>query len=135
MGIFNADPIREIISSRGISYVGGVQNASMQKEIKMLLIFTQKLKVETIILGLSESGPVASLPCRTYINCNGLLSIHSYLSGPHICGRLTRLGLGGPNKEKELRRGFNHLIQGTGADISYVMVALGIRQDYRRDRS
>jgi DNA polymerase-1 len=34
-----------------------------------------------------------------------------------IFGRKTRLNLTGPNKEKELRRGFNHIIQGTGADI------------------
>ena len=32
-------------------------------------------------------------------------------------GRKTKLDLIGPNKERELRRGFNHLIQGTGADI------------------
>jgi DNA polymerase-1 len=32
-------------------------------------------------------------------------------------GRKTHLDLTGPNKEKELRRGFNHIIQGTGADI------------------
>jgi len=36
--------------------VGGHQNISMKKEIEMLLIFTQKLKVETVILGLSEGG-------------------------------------------------------------------------------
>jgi DNA polymerase-1 len=34
-----------------------------------------------------------------------------------VFGRQTRLDLGGPNKDKELRRGFNHIIQGTGADI------------------
>ena len=34
-----------------------------------------------------------------------------------VFGRKTRLYLAGPNKEKELRRGFNHIIQGTGADI------------------
>jgi DNA polymerase-1 len=34
-----------------------------------------------------------------------------------VFGRQTRLDLAGPNKEKELRRGFNHIIQGTGADI------------------
>lgn len=33
-----------------------------------------------------------------------------------VFGRKTRLDLTGPNKEKELRRGFNHIIQGTGAD-------------------
>jgi len=32
-------------------------------------------------------------------------------------GRTTQLNLTGPNKEKELRRGFNHIIQGTAADI------------------
>jgi len=32
-------------------------------------------------------------------------------------GRKTRLDLTGPNKERELRRAFNHIIQGTGADI------------------
>ena len=32
-------------------------------------------------------------------------------------GRKTKLDLIGPNKERELRRGFNHLIQGTAADI------------------
>jgi DNA polymerase-1 len=32
-------------------------------------------------------------------------------------GRRTKLDLAGPNKEKELRRGFNHIIQGTAADI------------------
>jgi len=32
-------------------------------------------------------------------------------------GRKTQLDLIGPNKARELRRGFNHLIQGTGADI------------------
>jgi len=32
-------------------------------------------------------------------------------------GRKTKLDLTGPNKEKELRRGFNHIFQGTGADI------------------
>jgi hypothetical protein len=36
--------------------VGGHQNISVQKEIEMLLVFTQKLKVETVILGLSESS-------------------------------------------------------------------------------
>ena len=34
-----------------------------------------------------------------------------------VFGRKTRLDLAGPNKDKELRRGFNHIIQGTGADI------------------
>lgn len=34
-----------------------------------------------------------------------------------VLGRKTHLDLAGPNKEKELRRGFNHVIQGTGADI------------------
>jgi DNA polymerase-1 len=34
-----------------------------------------------------------------------------------VFGRKTHLDLTGPNKEKELRRGFNHIIQGTGADI------------------
>ena len=38
-------------------------------------------------------------------------------------GRQTRLDLAGPNKEKELRRGFNHIIQGTGADILRVTLA------------
>ena len=32
-------------------------------------------------------------------------------------GRKTRLDLTGQNMERELRRGFNHIIQGTGADI------------------
>jgi len=32
-------------------------------------------------------------------------------------GRKTKLNLIGPTKERELRRGFNHLIQGSGADI------------------
>ncbi len=32
-------------------------------------------------------------------------------------GRKTRLDLHGPNREREIRRGFNHIIQGTGADI------------------
>ena len=32
-------------------------------------------------------------------------------------GRRTKLDLRGPTKERELRRGFNHIIQGTGADI------------------
>ena len=32
-------------------------------------------------------------------------------------GRRTKLDLTGPKREKELRRGFNHIIQGTGADI------------------
>jgi DNA polymerase-1 len=32
-------------------------------------------------------------------------------------GRKTKLDLIGPNKERELRRGFNHIIQGTAADI------------------
>jgi DNA polymerase-1 len=32
-------------------------------------------------------------------------------------GRKTKLDLTGTNKERELRRGFNHIIQGTGADI------------------
>ena len=34
-----------------------------------------------------------------------------------IFGRNTHLELTGPKKEKELRRGFNHIIQGTSADI------------------
>lgn len=34
-----------------------------------------------------------------------------------VFGRKTQLDITGPNKEKELRRGFNHIIQGTGADI------------------
>lgn len=34
-----------------------------------------------------------------------------------VFGRKTRLDLVGPNREKELRRGFNHIIQGIGADI------------------
>ncbi len=34
-----------------------------------------------------------------------------------VFGRKTHLDLTGSNKEKELRRGFNHIIQGTGADI------------------
>ncbi len=34
-----------------------------------------------------------------------------------VFGRKTKLDLTGPNREKELRRGFNHIIQGTGADI------------------
>ncbi|NWG03574.1 MAG: hypothetical protein HXY44_12035 [Syntrophaceae bacterium] len=32
-------------------------------------------------------------------------------------GEKTRLDLVGPSRERELRRGFNHIIQGTGADI------------------
>jgi len=32
-------------------------------------------------------------------------------------GRKTELDLTGPKRERELRRGFNHIIQGTGADI------------------
>ena len=32
-------------------------------------------------------------------------------------GRRTKLDLNGSNKERELRRGFNHIIQGTAADI------------------
>ena len=32
-------------------------------------------------------------------------------------GRRTKLDIAGPNKERELRRGFNHIIQGTAADI------------------
>jgi DNA polymerase-1 len=34
-----------------------------------------------------------------------------------VFGRQTRLDFAGPNNEKELRRAFNHIIQGTGADI------------------
>ena len=32
-------------------------------------------------------------------------------------GRKTQLDLTGPKRERELRRGFNHIFQGTGADI------------------
>jgi DNA polymerase-1 len=32
-------------------------------------------------------------------------------------GRKTKLDLIGPKKDRELRRGFNHIIQGTAADI------------------
>ena len=32
-------------------------------------------------------------------------------------GRKTVLDLSGPKRERELRRGFNHIFQGTGADI------------------
>jgi DNA polymerase I len=32
-------------------------------------------------------------------------------------GRKTQLDLAGPKRERELRRGFNHIFQGTGADI------------------
>jgi DNA polymerase-1 len=34
-----------------------------------------------------------------------------------VLGRKTKLDLIGPNKERELRRGFNHIIQGSAADI------------------
>jgi len=34
-----------------------------------------------------------------------------------VFGRKTQLDLTGPKRERELRRGFNHLIQGTAADI------------------
>lgn len=34
-----------------------------------------------------------------------------------VFGRKTHLDLSGPNRERELRRVFNHIIQGTGADI------------------
>ncbi len=40
-------------------------------------------------------------------------------------GRETKLNLTGKNKPRELRRGFNHLIQGTGADLlRFTMVRL-----------
>jgi DNA polymerase-1 len=34
-----------------------------------------------------------------------------------VSGRKTQLDLTGPKRERELRRGFNHIFQGTGADI------------------
>jgi DNA polymerase-1 len=34
-----------------------------------------------------------------------------------VFGRKTQLDLSGPKRERELRRGFNHIFQGTGADL------------------
>ncbi len=56
--------------------MGGHQYISIRKEIKLLLIFAKKLKIEFIVLSLSGSGLV--VPCHIrYISI--LMALCQYL--------------------------------------------------------
>ena len=122
----NEDPHRIVISEmfhKPVSEVGDEERRT-GKTINYGLIFGQEAPGLAWTLNISiekAQGLIdryfSSLPMILKFKYDSRESFLAKGFAETPFGRTSRLNLHGLNRERELRRGFNHIIQGTGADI------------------